>query len=129
MAFPTITGVYRYPYQNSPERTFYQGFNSGGTVGVMKILPTITTSGKFCLTKMFLNVSDPTAASTITIKLKTDTIAVLQGTAINSWQYDFSPSGIVSAEWATTTAATNTVELVIAGATCQASCYVLGYFI
>ena len=124
MALPTITGVYPYPNSNSPERTFYQGYASGATVGVLKCIGTISAAQDFVLTDFMASVVIPTDGATVTVKVKDEPIHMFgaMSTTIDT-HICFGGSGLrVSAK------STNTVELLVANASATVSIWARGYF-
>jgi hypothetical protein len=123
MAIPTVSGSYPYPNPQGPERTFYQGYAAGATQGILRILPTITTSGSFVATNLMVSCYDASAGAAISVRIKNDEIFKLSGASISSHVISFNP-GVRSAA----AIDTNTCDLNITGATAGASCYILGYF-
>ena len=123
MALLTATGSFPYPHYNSPSRDFYSGYQLRETVATIAVLGTITATKNFVLTGLNVGITTLKAASVVTIKCKNVTLATLPGTAINNWQFDYFPSGLAFGA-----ADTNTVEMIISGATCAAYCLASGYF-
>jgi hypothetical protein len=123
MALPTITGIYPHPGADGPERTFYQGFNTGATQGVLKILGTITATQDFILTDFMASVVTPTDGATVSVKIKNEVIHVMGAMSTTICSHEHFCPGIRA-----TKLSTNTAELVVANATATVSMWVRGYF-
>lgn len=123
MALPTITGTYPHPGENGPERVFYQGFNTGATQGVLKLMGTITATQDFVLTDFMASVVVPTDSATVTIKIKNEPIHVMGAMSTTICSHEHFCPGI-----RVTKLSTNTAELFIAAATATVSGWVRGYF-
>ena len=124
MALPTITCTYLYLYQNSPNRTFYQSYVSGATMGVLKVLGTISSSNGFILTDFMTNVVLPTDAAVVTIKINNEPVYQFSGAPTSTNNFTTAMNCGIKANGADT----NTVEVLIESATATVSFYGRGFF-
>ena len=122
MALPTSTGSFPAPYQNSPNRTFYQAYKTMVTTTSSTLLGTISSSQAFVTTRMVCTIDVADDSGLVTIKSNNEEIARFSGVNLATYNMDCG-MGIRA-----TGADTATMQFIISGGTCSASFYVQGYF-
>lgn len=123
MALATATGSYPYPYGSGPSRDFYEGIVAFESVTTKSVLSTVSSSKNFVLTKLVVGVTTAKVGSTVNVIIKDTSFLTFPGDAVNVWNMDFGPGGVLFSG-----VDTQTAQLTIAGATCGAYAFVQGYF-
>lgn len=120
MALPTVTGSWRYPYENSPERTFYQG-HIEDSVGTFNLIGTISSTKPFVLTYCKIDFAS-TISGACDVTIKNDLALRVYARSVDGIEMNFFPMGIKSS-----VADTASAQAVISGAGNRCSVYVEGY--
>lgn len=123
MALPTSTGIWRYPFKNSPGRTWYQAQKDGSTTGTIVLLPTISTTDAFVMTHFFYQIFETVAAGTPSLILKDQTVLSYYAKSMSGQFMNLYPNGIKSPA----AVDTHTAWVTHGGIAIQASYYILGY--
>jgi hypothetical protein len=122
--FSGVMGRWRYPYNNSPERTFYHAYNCGITQGIITILSTLTSSlgDNFVLIKALASVYESKDAVVSLIFRGEEISRIFSNKNNGAMHFDFSPFGIKMG-----TPLDNCFCIDVISPTCGVSAYIQGY--